>query len=466
MRSHLASHKTNGHPSLNHSRPVKPRDAVDDTILCEVMRALPLFETVWVPGDPRLARKLDSAGIRDIRQPTQAEDIPCLSADDQSHHAVLLSHLEAEPGNTHAEFSALHPRLARSSRVFCIVHRTWGGLFRSALSHLGLRGGKDGRHSASQDNLVGAAHQAGFEVTRIRPTVYCPRSLLGIGTLINRLLPAVPILRWCALSTIYILRPVKPSPTLPSLSVIIPARDECGNVDEIFAALTALRHGGIALEAIIVEGHSTDGTWEALSEHVREHEGTIPVTLCKQPGSGKADALRAGLALSKGELVAILDADLTVPPEAIGDFIRAFAAGSGDFLNGSRLELPMERGAMPFLNRIANAFFARTLSFILGTPLADTLCGTKAFPRAEISRLQRLAPTIASSDPFGDFELLFPAALLGIGIINVPVRYRKRRYGSTKISRLRHGLLLLKMTARGLVAITAGGAPPRKKRQE
>ena len=111
---------------------------------------------------------------------------------------------------------------------------------------------------------------------------------------------------------------------------------------------------------------------------------------------------------------------------------------------------------MQFLNRLGNIFFAKALSAVLGVRLGDSLCGTKLLARHDYARIVRWRKDFGDFDPFGDFELLFPAAVLGLGIIDIPIRYRARTYGSTNIHRFRHGLILLKMTVIGLLRIRRG----------
>src|ERR1017187_3294056 len=133
----------------------------------------------------------------------------------------------------------------------------------------------------------------------------------------------------------------------------------------------------------------------------------------------------------------------------LGRFYAAYCEGKGDFINGSRLVYPMEGDAMRFLNRLGNIFFAKALSWIMDTRIGDSLCGTKFVTRADLGRMLAWRRNFGVFDPFGDFELLFPAALLGLGIVDIPVQYLSRTYGSTNISGFRHGLQLLRMTLIG-----------------
>ena len=176
----------------------------------------------------------------------------------------------------------------------------------------------------------------------------------------------------------------------------------------------------------------------------------------QQTGKGKADAVRLGFASATEPLLVILDADLTMPPEMLGRFYDAYCQGYGDFINGSRLVYPMEGSAMQFLNRLGNIFFAKILSSILDVSIGDSLCGTKLLARQDYQRMVAWRRDFGDFDPFGDFELLFPASVLGLGIVDIPVRYLARTYGETNIHRFRHGLLLLKMTWIGLIRLKMG----------
>jgi glycosyltransferase involved in cell wall biosynthesis len=223
----------------------------------------------------------------------------------------------------------------------------------------------------------------------------------------------------------------------------VPARNEAGNIAAVVERLPAM---GPADELIFVEGHSTDGTWAAM-QAVAARWPERRITCIQQQGKGKGDAVRAGFALASREILMILDADLTVPPEDLPKFYRARASGLCDFVNGSRLVYPMESEAMRFANIVGNKFFALAFSFLLGQTFKDTLCGTKVLDRAAYQQLAANRSYFGDFDPFGDFDLLFGAQRLGLKMVELPIRYRERTYGTTNIQRWRHGWLLLRMTA-------------------
>ena len=226
--------------------------------------------------------------------------------------------------------------------------------------------------------------------------------------------------------------------------MVIPARNEEGNIEPALRRLPAIE--GAKLEVIFVEGHSQDGTWQEIQRVAAEYAQHFECRFYRQSGVGKADAVRLGLERASGELCAILDADLTMPPEMLPRFYEAWCRGHGDFVNGSRLVYPMEDRAMRGLNLLGNLFFAKALSWTVGAPLSDVLCGTKLFARHDYERFRRWREEFGEVDPFGDFELLLPAAVLGLGIVDVPIRYRERSFGTTQIRRFRHGWELLRMT--------------------
>ena len=182
----------------------------------------------------------------------------------------------------------------------------------------------------------------------------------------------------------------------------------------------------------------------------------MKVVAMRQTGRGKADAVRLGFSKATGDVLTILDADLTMPPETLTRFYEAYCSGLADFVNGTRLVYPMEGEAMRFLNRLGNVFFAKSLSYVLDVSLGDSLCGTKLLTRRDYERFVRWRRDFGEFDPFGDFELLFPAAVLATGIIDIPVYYRARTYGTTNIRRFRDGATLFRMTMTGLLRIKFG----------
>jgi glycosyltransferase involved in cell wall biosynthesis len=248
------------------------------------------------------------------------------------------------------------------------------------------------------------------------------------------------------LTNFIVARP-RPHPDLqsrePVVSVIVPARNEAGNMPAIIERIPEM---GSGTEIVFVEGHSRDNTYEAIQQVVASH----PERRCQvmqQTGKGKGDAVRLGFEHATGDVLMILDADMTVPPEDLPRFYAALRQGQGDFINGVRLVYPMEKQAMRFFNLLGNKFFSMAFSWLLGQPVKDTLCGTKVLWKQDYEKLVANRAYFGDFDPFGDFDLLFGAARMTLKIIDLPIRYRERTYGDTNIQRWRHGWLLLKMVA-------------------
>jgi len=367
--------------------------------------------------------------------------------------AVLLNGNLNHDLDIEATLAAIKPRLNRLSRVIVLLYNPYfRGVFWLA-NKLGVRSGAVPSTFVTREGMAALARLSGYEIVQVKPAGYSPFRMLGLGNAINWAMPMVPFLRWFGFAAVVVLRPVMTADSPPSLSIVIPCRNEKGN---IAAAIQRLPPFPAAVEVIYVEGHSSDGTWQEVQRVAEEYGAHLPVSAYQQTGKGKSDAVRLGFSKARHDLVTILDADLTMPPEMLPRFYNAYCAGLADFINGTRLVYPMEGEAMRFLNRLGNVFFAKALSFVLDARVNDSLCGTKLLRRDDYARMVRWRGDFGDVDPFGDFELLFPASSLGLGIIDVPVYYRARSYGATNIHRFRHGLMLLRMTLIGLFRLKAG----------
>lgn len=380
------------------------------------------------------------------------EALPDLTSEEEQRPVILINGTFNYHFDIQGLLLELRAKLSRTSRVLVVIYNPYlSGLYKLA-NRLGLRRGDSPTTFLTRVDLQNISKLAGFEIVRQRPVAYCPFRLLGLGDIVNRFLPLIPLVRWLSLAFVVALRAPTPQ-SKPGLSCIIPARNERGNIED---ALRRFPDLGCDTEIVFVEGHSSDGTWEEIQRVASLYAERFQIQTLQQTGKGKADAVRLGFAHATKALLVILDADLTMPPEMLARFYRAYCQGYGDFINGSRLAYPMEGEAMRFLNRLGNIFFAKTLSWILDIRIGDSLCGTKLLSRADYQRLVRWHRDFGDFDPFGDFELLFPSAILSLGIVDVPIRYRARTYGATNIQRFRHGLLLLKMTLVGFIRIKLG----------
>ena len=314
-------------------------------------------------------------------------------------------------------------------------------------------------------DLVNLLELSDFSVETVRSGLLLPAFLPGLQGLADSVLARTPGIRYINVVTIVVARPLRPRPQVWPLSctVVVPCRNEVGNIE---AAVSRMPSMGTHTEILFVDGASTDGTGSRILEMRRRFAGIKDVKLIHQVVGGpavaprgvaadepvamlrlgKGDAVRKGFDAASGDVLMILDADLTVPPEDLPRFFNAIASGKAEFVNGSRLLYPMEERAMRLMNYLGNKFFGKVFTWLLGQPIRDTLCGTKALRRETYAKIAAGRAYFGEFDPFGDFDLLFGAARLGLRIIDVPVRYRRRRTGVTKVRVVRHGVLLMAMT--------------------
>ena len=330
-----------------------------------------------------------------------------------------------------------------SARVLFVYYSMLWKPLALLASKLGVRSRTPEQNWIAHEDLENLCHLAGLEIIRRDVKVLCPIPIPLLANFLNRYVAPLPFFRLFTMLNIVIARPVKSvSAIRPSVSIVVPARNEAGNIDDI---LTRCPMMGPEDEIIFVEGNSTDDTWPRIQRAVSECKGSHRLVAAQQKGEGKGDAVRLGFDMATNDILMILDADLTTPPEELPKFYNAIVENKAEFVNGSRLVYPMEKQAMRFFNILANKLFAVAFSFVLGQRFKDTLCGTKVLSRAHYKRVAATREFFGDFDPFGDFDLLFGAARLGLKVVEIPVHYRERKYGETNIQRWRHGVILLRM---------------------
>jgi ubiquinone/menaquinone biosynthesis C-methylase UbiE len=363
---------------------------------------------------------------------------------DQVFDVIILSDLINDLWNVQTVFEHFrrqcHPR---TRIVLNFYSRLWEFPLRVA-ERMGLANPNLEQNWLDQNDVANLLNLSGYEMMRYWNEVLWPVPTPLVAPFCNKFLVKLFPFRALGLTNFMIARP-KPSRVVvgpsPRISVVVPARNEAGNIEQLIDRVPEMGGG---TEIIFVEGHSTDDTYAAIEQAVSRH----PQRSCKilkQSGKGKGDAVRCGFAAATGDILTILDADLTVPPEDLPIFFDALCSGSADFANGVRLVYPREDNAMRMANLIGNKFFGFAFSWMLGQRIKDTLCGTKTIWKKDYELLAANRAYFGDFDPFGDFDLLFGAAKLSLKIVDVPVRYRNRVYGTTNIQRWRHGLLLFRM---------------------
>jgi SAM-dependent methyltransferase len=341
-------------------------------------------------------------------------------------------------------FKELHKVCKPETRVIIVYYNyLWEPVLKFAEA-AGLRMKHQLQHWLPLEDISNLLYLTSFEVIKKGYRTLLPVNIPVLSSILNRIVAKMPFFWKLSLNEVIIARPmeVRKSPEEVTCSVIVPCRNERGNIEE---AVKRTPDMGKQMEMIFVEGHSDDGTLDECNR-VKDKYPQKDISVLVQDGKGKGDAVRKGFAHAKNDVLMILDADLTVPPEDLPKFFVAIISGKGEFVNGSRLIYQMEKEAMRFLNLLGNKFFSKAFTYILEQRIRDTLCGTKVLWREDYTRIVSGRQYFGDFDPFGDFDLLFGASKLNLKIVEIPIRYRERTYGRTQISRFRHGLLLLKMT--------------------
>ncbi|MBF0504282.1 MAG: glycosyltransferase [Candidatus Omnitrophica bacterium] len=316
----------------------------------------------------------------------------------------------------------------------------WQSLLKVA-EHIGFKMPQREANWLTFNDINNFLRLAGLEIIKSERTTLLPFNIWPISYLVNRYIAKLPGINGLTLNHFIIARVLFEPALDHSVTILVPCRNERGNIEQAVSRTPAF---GSHQEFIFVEGHSQDGTYQEVERVIQAYPHK-DIKLFKQEGRGKGDAVRLGFARAKGEVLMILDADLTVAPEEMPKFYEALCSGKGEFINGCRLVYPMEDEAMRFLNRVANKFFGLFFSWLLGQRFKDTLCGTKVMFKYHYEELAANRHYFGDFDPFGDFDLIFGAVKLNLKVIELPIRYKSRIYGTTQIQRFRHGLLLLQM---------------------
>ncbi len=342
--------------------------------------------------------------------------------------------------------TGLHRVCTPETRIIATFHNfMWEPVLRFG-ERIGQRMPLPAQSWLSGNDIANLLHLTGYRVVKEGRRMLFPRQAPLFAWLVNRYVAHLPLINRLCLTGYVVARPegpVRDDATVDySCSVVIPARNERGNVE---AAIQRMLRMGRHTEIIFVEGHSSDGTFEEIQRVAQAYGNDWDIKVLKQSGQGKGDAVRQGFSVASGDVLMILDADLTVPPEDLPKFFDVIVSGRGEFANGSRLVYPRSRRAMPLFNTLANKFFGTAFSYLLGQPLKDTLCGTKALWRRDYQKIAAGRAFFGDFDPFGDFDLLFGASKLNLDIVEVPVRYDERNYGRSNIQHIREGLILLRM---------------------
>ena len=370
----------------------------------------------------------------------------------ETFDVVILADVIGHFLDVEVALTRLHQACTPRTRIIVAYYNSlWEPVLRLG-EKIGMKMPQREQSWLSPDDIANLLHLADFDVVKTERRLLFPKRIPLLSTLLNKFLAHLPLVNKLCLCHYVVARPrVRETADVFSTTIVIPCRNERGNIE---AAVQRIPPFGGHQEIIFLDGHSTDGTPEEILRVMAAYPDR-DIRFLVQDGMGKGDAVRKGFGQATGDILMILDADLTTPPEDLPKFYDAIASGKGEFINGCRLVYPMESQAMRVLNLLGNKFFSMAFSWLLNQRIKDTLCGTKVLFRRDYERLVKNRHYFGDFDPFGDFDLLFGASKLNLHILEIPIRYQDRTYGSTNIQRFTHGWLLLKMTVYGFFRLKA-----------
>jgi ubiquinone/menaquinone biosynthesis C-methylase UbiE len=357
---------------------------------------------------------------------------------------VIMSDLIGHLHDVQEAFNEIHKITNRNSRIIITYYNfIWEPILQLA-ERIGLKMPQPRLNWLNQSDIENLLQLTDFEIVKKGQRFLFPKHVPILSSFFNRYLSQLPFFKKLCIYQYIIAkkRVSEPDNSKFSISVVIPAKNEKGNIEDAVARLPRM---GSRTEIIFVEGGSTDGTQDEIVRVVDKYQGHRDIKFTVQDGKGKGNAVRKGFEMATGDILCILDADLTVPPEELPKFYDAIASGKAEFVNGCRLVYPLEDEAMRSLNILGNKFFGLMFTWLLDQKFKDTLCGTKVIFKRDYDNLIANRSYFGDFDPFGDFDLIFGASKLNLKIVEIPIRYRQRTYGDTNISRFRHGLMLLRM---------------------
>lgn len=337
----------------------------------------------------------------------------------------------------------LHPHVTPDTRIIIAYYNYfWQPLVRLAeFFRIKLR--QPIQHWLSPSDIENLIELAGFQTVKHGSRMLCPVFVPFFSWVLNAVIARIPLVDRLNFYHYAIARPraFPRHEAHQTVSVVVPARNEAGNIESIVKRVPSM---GSRTEIVFVEGNSRDETWSEI-QRVKKLFSDKNIIAAQQRGKGKGDAVRAGFQLATGEILMILDADLTVPPEDLPKFYRVINENLAEYVHGTRLVYPMEKEAMRFLNMLANKFFSVAFSILLRQRIKDTLCGTKVISKRHYQMLEKNRYYFGDFDPFGDFDLIFGASKMALKTLEIPIHYKQRTYGTTNIQRFKHGIILLRM---------------------
>ena len=204
------------------------------------------------------------------------------------------------------------------------------------------------------------------------------------------------------------------------LSVIVPVFNEAATVSEI---IDRIRATNLDIELIVVDDGSTDGTRDVL----QREKGRIDHLLLQERNRGKGAALKAGFAVTTGDVLIIQDADLEYDPADYPDLLGPIVKAGADLVLGSRLTGAKPQRAYYYWHYLGNRFITFIARVLYNTTLSDIYTCYKVFKREQLVGLD------VKSDGFEfDAEVLATLLKRHLVVYEVPISYYGRSYGEGK----------------------------------
>jgi hypothetical protein len=354
---------------------------------------------------------------------------------------ILISSVE-DIVDVKGVFDSIYKLCHPATRIIIInYHYLWHPLVRLA-ERLKLKAPQSMHNWISAYDINNLLELSNFEPLQNRTIILFPYNIPGLSYLLNRFFAKLPISRFFTMQRLNIARPLFDNSKEYSVSVVIPCKNEAGNIEDAVKRIPQL---GSHTEIIFGDDKSTDGTPDIVREMIARYPEK-DIKLVNSPGVSKAMNVWTCFDHATCDILMILDADLTVIPEELPYFYEAIARRKGEFINGSRLVYPMHKGAMRLFNVVGNKFFSIAFTYILETKIKDTLCGTKVLWRNDYEHIKKLRGSWGINDRWCDYELIFGAAKRHLKIVDMPVHYMERTYGETKMTnRIKNGRIMLRM---------------------
>tara|TARA_B100001287_G_scaffold276447_1_gene287295 strand:+ start:423 stop:1745 length:1323 start_codon:yes stop_codon:yes gene_type:complete len=359
--------------------------------------------------------------------------------EDQKFDLIIITDIFEVTDDIYGLLNSLNKLLTNNGKVLINSINTKWNFFLLFFEFFKIKKISRPRSYIHLKKIYSISESSGFEMVKSFTRQIFPFRLFGIGNLLNTILEIIFFKFNIGINNYLLLSKTNKEQKVYSKTIIVPAKNEELNLEPIINRIPLFESD---YEILLVCAKSSDNTVETAYE-IQQKYKKLPIKIIEQKSKGKGPGVLEAIEVSNFEIITILDSDLSVDPETLNEFFEIIENGRADFVNGTRFVYKMEEGAMRKLNSIGNLFFQYIISIVISTKLTDSLCGTKVFKKDLINQMSEWKSTLFIKDPFGDFDFIFSAAYSGHKILEYPVHYRARVYGTTQISRFSDGIKLL-----------------------